>query len=771
MLCAIGGLTVLPTTPAAPAAAADAANFNAGNIINDAMFYNPASMSAASIQSFLNAKVPACDSGYTCLKSYRQTTASRAADTQCAAYTGASSETAATIIAKVAKACDINPQVILVTLEKEESLVTDTWPGAGQYRSAMGFGCPDTSGCDATYFGFFNQVYSAAHQFKVYRDHPTWFNHQAGTTENIRYNPNDACGSKSVTIANQATAGLYNYTPYTPNAAALNNLYGVGDSCSAYGNRNFWVLFTDWFGSTQAYTIASQLSTLWTSTGGKTGMLGSPTQSVVRYADGGVGQGFQKGWAYWSSATGAFMTSGKVGLSYVTLLGPTGVLGYPTAAQKTEPGGGVSQAFQKGSLYTTPAGKIHRVATTILTEYLMLGGPAGILGYPTDSTDPASGGGLMEPFDKGRIYWSLATGAVSIPSAVLAVYDAAGGPAGELGYPIQAQKTSADGTNSVTFEYGTISWSTTKPASLTMRPVPAASRLAGSDRYGTAVAISRAGFPATAPVVYVATGEAYPDALAAAPAAAHQGGPLLLTKSASLPTSVADEIKRLKPKKIVVVGGAGVVSDGVLKALGSMLPAVPAVRVGGTDRYATSIQLARYAFGTAPAAYLATGTDYPDALSASAAAATKSSPVLLVDGTSAAPRADTLTELKALAVKNAYVVGGTAVISSGMLDGVSTVAPTSRLAGVDRFATNQAVVGAAVPTATSALYATGYDYPDALSGAALSGRRGAPLYLVQQNCVPIGAWLGTALSGATTIAVLGGTGVVSDDVMSLSRCG
>jgi hypothetical protein len=67
----------------------------------------------------------------------------------------------------------------------------------------------------------------------------------------IQYNPNASCGGSNVYIQNQATAGLYNYTPYQPNASAINNLYGSGDSCGAYGNRNFWRMYNDWFGSTQ----------------------------------------------------------------------------------------------------------------------------------------------------------------------------------------------------------------------------------------------------------------------------------------------------------------------------------------------------------------------------------------------------------------------------------------------------------------------------------------------------------------------------------------
>ena len=93
--------------------------WNAGNIISDSVFFNSGTMSAGQIQSFLNGKVAACRSGYVCLKDFRQSTPSRAADRFCpSAYTGATNESAATIIAKVAQACGINPQVLLVMLQK-----------------------------------------------------------------------------------------------------------------------------------------------------------------------------------------------------------------------------------------------------------------------------------------------------------------------------------------------------------------------------------------------------------------------------------------------------------------------------------------------------------------------------------------------------------------------------------------------------------------------------------------------------------------------------
>ena len=167
----------LPATAPQQAQAADLANFDPGLIISDSVFYDAGAMSAAQVQTFLDARGAGCvaTSGNTCLKDFRQTTATRAADARCTGtYTGASNETAAQIIAKVAVACGINPQVLLVTLQKEQGLVTATaGRSAAVYQKAMGYGCPDTAPCDALYYGFFNQVYNAAHQFQNYAARPT----------------------------------------------------------------------------------------------------------------------------------------------------------------------------------------------------------------------------------------------------------------------------------------------------------------------------------------------------------------------------------------------------------------------------------------------------------------------------------------------------------------------------------------------------------------------------------------------------------------------
>ena len=219
--------------------------------MSDAVFTNSSTMSADQIQAFFNSKVSSCQSGYTCLKDFRQNTVDRPADPYRNGYSGVGGESAATIIARSAQSCGINPQVLVVMLQKEQGLVTHTWPSSWRYDAALGQGCPDDAACNPDYVGFFFQIYGAARQMKIYMEgrYFTWY--APGNFWNILFNPNRACGSSPVFISNAATAALYYYTPYQPNAAAMAAGYGEGDGCSAYGNRNFYNYFTDWFGSTQ----------------------------------------------------------------------------------------------------------------------------------------------------------------------------------------------------------------------------------------------------------------------------------------------------------------------------------------------------------------------------------------------------------------------------------------------------------------------------------------------------------------------------------------
>jgi hypothetical protein len=241
------------TTDDAANAAPPASSFDPGLIISDAVMFDFGAMSLESIQSFMDSKVATCSSSaaVACLKDYKADTRDVAAVTnRCTgSIAGAKNVSSAEIIYQVSRACEVNPKVLLVTLQKEQGLVTSTSPTATKYRIAMGYGCPDTAPCDSTYYGFFNQVYQAAYAYNKYTKSPDQYTAYQPGSRKIQYKPNSSCGTATVNIKSKATGALYFYTPYVPNTAALNNPYGIGDSCSSYGNRNFWVYFNDWFGS------------------------------------------------------------------------------------------------------------------------------------------------------------------------------------------------------------------------------------------------------------------------------------------------------------------------------------------------------------------------------------------------------------------------------------------------------------------------------------------------------------------------------------------
>src|SRR5690606_18264388 len=99
-------------------------------------------------------------------------------------------------------------------------------------------------------------------------------------------------------------------------------------------------------------------------------------------------------------------------------------------------------------------------------------------------------------------------------------------------------------------------------AQATEKPLPSGMvRLAGADRYLTSADISAKSFAAPVDAVFVATGQSFPDALSGGPAAASLGGPVLLVGKDSIRDGVRQQIARLDPATIYVLGGSGVISD------------------------------------------------------------------------------------------------------------------------------------------------------------------------------------------------------------------
>lgn len=285
--------------------AASAADWRAGRIIDDGVFTNAADMSVGEIQNFLNnqvgtggfASIPGqCDTQgslsaqpygsmtraeyarslgrsdkFTCLNSYYEVPKTTASPEQPASNYGGGAIppgalSAAQIISNAAVKYNISPKVLLVKLATESPgpLTSDDWPFQKQYLYAMGAHCPDSgpggsANCDVNWSGFSLQMDEAASLMRWYLDsmtQPWWQYKKPNQVNHILWNVAErGCGGSDVYIESKATAALYTYTPYQPNQAALNNMYGTGDNCSAYGNRNFWRVFVDWFGSTRVTAI------------------------------------------------------------------------------------------------------------------------------------------------------------------------------------------------------------------------------------------------------------------------------------------------------------------------------------------------------------------------------------------------------------------------------------------------------------------------------------------------------------------------------------
>lgn len=302
--------------------------------------------------------------------------------------------------------------------------------------------------------------------------------------------------------------------------------------------------------------------------------------------------------------------------------------------------------------------------------------------------------------------------------------------------------------------------------------LPTPERVSGADRYSAAIAISQRAFPSGADVVYVATGETFPDALSASPAALHEGGPLLLSPSNVVMPAILAEISRLAPSKVVVVGGTNSISPTVYSALEPLAQNV--LRLGGADRFESSRNVTTYAFASSGSsrAYVATGTNFPDALGTGAAAGVKDAPIVLVNGGDTSVDTATLTLLKNLGVTQIWLTGGPNGLSTGIESTLDAAIPTYRLSGEDRYIGSQVISREAFIENTDYVFlASGDNYPDALAGSSWAAALSAPLYMVPPSCVPDGVISDIRARAATHVVLLGGEASLSPAVQTLTSCG
>jgi hypothetical protein len=284
-------------------------------------------------------------------------------------------------------------------------------------------------------------------------------------------------------------------------------------------------------------------------------------------------------------------------------------------------------------------------------------------------------------------------------------------------------------------------------------------RVAGADRIATSVAASQTSFPAThsAATVVLARSDTFADALAGTPLAVGKHGPLLLTASASLSAATSTEIQRvLAPGATVyLLGGLSALSPAVANSITAL--GHPVVRVAGSDRFDTAAQVAA-TLGSPNIVFEADGTNFPDALSAGAAAATAGGVVLLTAGPNQS--GPTAAYLVAHPGAKRYAIGGPAAHADPL---------AKAFAGSDRFATSVLVAQAFFPTPTAVALASGLTFPDALSGGSVAAMNHGPVILVPSDgTLPssVASYLGAAQPSVTSAWLFGGTSSVDAEIFN-----
>ncbi len=292
-------------------------------------------------------------------------------------------------------------------------------------------------------------------------------------------------------------------------------------------------------------------------------------------------------------------------------------------------------------------------------------------------------------------------------------------------------------------------------------------RLEGANRTLTAIAVAEKGWPNGASTVVLTRDDAFPDALAGATLAQMNNAPILLTNSQTLSPETAQEIVKLHPTKIIILGGTGVVSPDIQKALEQSYK-IPVDRIGGQDRFDTAAQIAQRVGNASGKVVIAYGLDYPDALAVSPWAAKNGVPILL-SLTDTLP-AYTSAAIQQLNPSKTVIVGGSGVVSDAVMNALPNA---TRYWGDNRYETAASIceyLGQADGTQlnpSNVFVATGSNWPDALGGAALAGRDGNPILLAGSTLDPYEAeYIFYNYTVMTKVTPLGGEGVVSSDVVN-----
>lgn len=298
----------------------------------------------------------------------------------------------------------------------------------------------------------------------------------------------------------------------------------------------------------------------------------------------------------------------------------------------------------------------------------------------------------------------------------------------------------------------------------------------GDNRITTAIAASVEAFPTGADVVVIATGFNWPDALGGAALAGALRGPILLTSQSALPSEVMSEIERLGATQAYVLGSPTAVSTSVENALKAELGSSNVTRLAGDNRYSTARAIAAETVDVLEAGpgydgtcFVATGTNFPDALGASPLAAAKGWPIYLVNP-AVALDATTKGAMASDGVGHPIILGSTLAVPARIetsLNGIYGSGNVERIFGTNRYSTGVAVATYGVNHAglgwDKLALTTGTNFPDALAGGVLQGMDGSVMLLTPGTSLDptVRTVLIANKASIDEVRFLGGTSAVS----------
>ncbi len=294
-------------------------------------------------------------------------------------------------------------------------------------------------------------------------------------------------------------------------------------------------------------------------------------------------------------------------------------------------------------------------------------------------------------------------------------------------------------------------------------------RLFGANRYLTAVNVSQMGWSECqneAKTVILAVGTNFPDSLAGVTLAFALNAPILLTSKDALPASTKSEIQRLGAKQVIILGGTGAVSKTVADDV-STIPGISVRRIAGENRYDTARLIAMRSELNYDSIFLASGLDFPDALSAAAYAARRGQPILLTGKTQLSNSVKLLLQAKP-EIRNILVVGGPGAIADSVLAELAALGyGTERIYGANRYETSLALADLLWLNESSEIFlATGTNFPDALAGGVLAAKGSGGVLLVRNTAVSVPSTVIDFMRDHTirTGLILGGASAVTHEL-------